>query len=259
MDFSSAQISALVGSFFWPFVRIAALLMTMPIIGTQLVPSKIKLLMAVIISSLVVPNLPAMPLVDAISADGVLIVVQQLLIGILMGFALQLVFGALMVGGQVIAMSMGLGFASMTDPLNGISVPAVGQLFVMAATLLFLIMDGHLAVIEVLTESFRLIPIGSTGLEADGFWQLLQWANILFVGAMLMALPTVASVLLVNLAFGVMMKAAPQFNIFSVLFPVTIIFGFFVIMITLPSFLPTFSDMVASVFDLYRDVGIMSR
>ena len=256
MLLTSAEISSWVGSFFWPFIRIGAMLMVMPVIGTQLVPTRIRLILAVLITFVVMHGLPAMPVVDIISADGVLISAQQFLIGISMGFVLQVVFGALMVGGQLVAMSMGLGFASMTDPLNGVSVPSVGQLYVMASTLVFLSMEGHLAAIQVLAESFSFIPVGLEGLATNALMTLVNWAGIIFVGAALIALPTVASIMLVNLAFGIMMKTAPQFNIFNVLFPVTMTFGFFVMILTMPNVVPTFSDLVSSVFDLYHRMGM---
>ena len=125
MDFSFAQATAFVGSLVWPMMRIGAMLIAMPVIGTRLVPTRIKVIMTVVLSVLVLPLLPELPQVEALSLEGFFISAQQILIGLSMGFTMQLVFGALMVAGEAIAMSMGLGFASMVDPTNGVNVPMV--------------------------------------------------------------------------------------------------------------------------------------
>ncbi|MDH5614590.1 MAG: flagellar biosynthetic protein FliR, partial [Gammaproteobacteria bacterium] len=125
MDYSSAQIGAWVGTLFWPFCRIAALMSVSPILGMKLIPARIRVVLAIMITMVVAPLIPSVPQVDVLSPDGILIIIQQVLIGLSMGFVLQMVFGVFTLGGQVIAMSMALGFASMNDPISGISVPTV--------------------------------------------------------------------------------------------------------------------------------------
>ena len=134
MDVGFAQATAFVGSLMWPFMRIGAMLMSMPVLGTRMVPKRIKIIATLTISVFVLPLLPAVPEVEALSLAGLFISVQQILIGFAMGFTLQLVFGSLMIAGEVIAMSMGLGFASMIDPNNGVSVPVIAQLRVIIGT-----------------------------------------------------------------------------------------------------------------------------
>jgi flagellar biosynthetic protein FliR len=162
-----------------------------------------------------------------------------------MGFVLQMVLGAVTLGGQVIAMGMGLGFASMVDPQNGVQTPVLGQYLLIMTTLLFLALNGHLVIIEVLATSFQTLPLDGGGLAREGLLGLVGWAGEMFAGAVLIALPVSISLMTVNVGFGVMMRAAPQLNIFAVGFPVTMLVGFVLIIITLPSI----AEQVEGLFD----------
>lgn len=184
------------------------------------------------------------PAVDPLSASGLLISINQLLIGFAMGFVLQVVFTAAMLAGEQVAMAMGLGFAQMADPQNGVQVPVVGQFFVVFSTLLFLALNGHLAVIQMVVKSFELLPVGIIGIERSGLWALVQWGGQLFSGALLIALPGVIALLAVNLAMGVITRAAPQMNIISVGFPATLWLGFVILLLGLPVYLPVFTELL---------------
>ncbi|OYT94953.1 MAG: flagellar biosynthetic protein FliR, partial [Pseudomonas sp. PGPPP3] len=164
LELSNEQIGAWVGSFLLPLFRIASLLMVMPIIGTQLVPVRVRLYLAMAIALVLVPTLPPMPVIDALTVRSLMLIAQEVLIGVMLGFTLQLFFHLFSVAGQIIAVQMGLGFASMIDPTNGVSVPVLAQMLLMLVTLLFLAMNGHLVVFEVLAESFITLPVG-TGLS----------------------------------------------------------------------------------------------
>jgi flagellar biosynthetic protein FliR len=156
------------------------------------------------------------------------IIAEQILIGATMGFVLQLLFQIHVLAGQIVAMQMGLGFASMNDPTMGISVAVVAQVFTMLVTLLFLSVNGHLVVIEVLVESFTTLPLGEFFLVSDFRAVVLRFSWVM-AAAVLIGLPAITALLIVNLSFGVMMRAAPQLNIFSIGFPLTLVFGLFII------------------------------
>jgi len=143
---------------------------------------------------------------------------------------------------------MGLGFAATIDPQNGVQVPVISQFFLILATLVFLALNGHLVLIETIVESFYLWPIGSGPLPENLAMHTVTWIAEVFKGALLIALPAVAAILLVNLAFGVMTRAAPQINIFAVGFPITIIAGFIMLMLSLPVFLPQFAALLEAGF-----------
>ena len=234
--------------FFWPFVRISALFMAAPLFGARAFPVRQRILLGFVVAILVVPVLPSVPNIQIFSAHGMLITAQQVLIGVSMGFILQMVFAAMVIAGQTIATSMGLGFASTIDPQNGVQVPVVSQYFLILATLVFLALNGHLVLIETVVESFYLFPIASTSLPENMAILVATWISEVFKGALLIALPAVAAILLVNIAFGVMTRAAPQINIFAVGFPITIIAGFVMIFLSLPVFLPQYTTLLEAGF-----------
>jgi flagellar biosynthesis protein FliR len=230
LELSDAQIGGWVGSFLLPLFRIASMLMLMPIIGTQLVSGRIRLYLALAITLVVVPTLPPMPQVDAISVQAFIWIAQEILIGAMLGMTMQLLFQVFVIGGQIVAMQMGLGFASMVDPANGISVPVIGQVFMILVTLLFLAMNAHLVVFEVLAESFFTLPVGG-GFLVENYWQMVLRLSWVIAAGLLLVLPAVTALLVVNLAFGVMTRAAPQLNIFSIGFPLTLVLGLVIVWI----------------------------
>lgn len=256
MEVTSAQLTAWIGAYFWPFLRIGAMLMVAPVFGARMVPKRLRLGLGLALAVMVAPLLPAMPVVDALSPQGVLIELNQLVIGLAMGFVLQLVFGALVTAGQTVAMSMGLGFASLVDPQNGIQVPVVSQFYLITSTLLFLVFNGHLLLIQMVVDSFHTLPVGTTGLPREAIYDLVTWATQMFSGALMVALPAVTSIMLVNMALGVMTRAAPQMNIFSVGFPITLLGGFAVIILTLPGLESQFTQILNGGFALVHDLAI---
>jgi flagellar biosynthetic protein FliR len=254
MDFNFAQATAFVGSLVWPMMRIGAMLMAMPVIGTRLVPTRIKIIMTLVLSVMVVPLLPALPQVEAMSLQGVFVSAQQILIGLSMGFTMQLVFGALMIAGEAIALGMGLGFASMVDPTNGVNVPVVSQFFIIIGTLLFLALGGHLMLIQLVVSSFESLPISPTGVGRDSFRALFAWGSQMFIGALWIAIPALISMLVITLSMGVMTRAAPQLNIFSVGFPVTMFMGFIILLLVIPGFLPRINQMMLQAMQLSQSI-----
>jgi flagellar biosynthesis protein FliR len=252
MTLASSEIMSWVGEFMWPLIRIAALVGVAPVFGARTIPLRIKLLFSIMLTLVIAPVIPPVPVVDPISGAAVLIVMNQILIGVAMGLALQLVFAMFVIGGQIIAFQMGLGFASMVDPASGTQVPVISQFYVILLTLVFLALDGHLTVIGVVAESFSALPIGVNGLNNDGIWALVTWGGKMYAGAVQIALPAIASLLLINLTFGVVTRSAPQFNIFSIGFPITMVAGFFVMLATLVAILPQIKLQLSNVFELMR-------
>lgn len=215
----------------------------MPVFGTQLVPARIKIIIVFSLSMLMFSQLPIPQAQDYFNLYGLMIAFNQIIIGVAMGLFLQFMFQAFIIAGQLIAMQIGLGFASMVDPQNGVSVPAISQVYLMIVTLMYLSINGHLMAIEVLLESFYSLPIGLNFFEIKSLEQWVGWGSWMFKGALKIALPAIGTLLLVNFAFGVMTKAAPQLNIFTIGFPITMIFGILVIWLTLGVTLPGFYEM----------------
>ena len=228
-----APIIETLAIYVWPFVRIGAFLMVMPLIGSSFTPVRVRLLLAIVLTIAIAPIVPLAETQDVLSVAGLVTMIQEIAIGVALGFLVQLVFDAIALGAQVIAMSMGLGFAVFLDRARGVSVPVLGQLFLIFAMLIFLSLDGHLAMIQLLADSFHAWPISEGGLRLPVLSELLVWTAKLFIFAMKIALPAVTALLIVNLSFGIMSRAAPTLNLFAVGFPVSMLLGFTVIFLNM--------------------------
>ncbi|MHC8367980.1 flagellar biosynthetic protein FliR [Pseudomonas sp. ZT5P21] len=254
LQLTDTQISTWVASFILPLFRIGAVLMTMPIFGTTLVPTRVRLYFALAITVVIVPGLPPMPQVHALDLSALLLIAEQVIIGALMGLSLQLFFQAFVVAGQIISIQMGMGFASMVDPTNGVSAAVIGQFLTMLVTLLFLGMNGHLVVFEVLAESFTTLPVGSAML-LNHFWELANKLGWVLGAAMLLVMPAITALLIVNIAFGVMTRAAPQLNIFSIGFPLTLVLGLVIFWVGLGDILNQYQPLATEALQLLRDMA----
>lgn len=231
---SLAQLTAWISQYFWPFVRVGACLMVAPIFGQRTVPRRVRIILAGAITILVAP-LSKMPEgVELFSGNSLAITAQQLIIGIAMGFAVQLVFDAVGIGGQLLANSMGLSFAVNVDPLHGASTPVLGQFYTILVTLTFLALNGHLILIEAIVRSFEMLPVNTQGMGGNGLWMLVSFGGTLFSGALMIALPGLTALLIVNFGLGVMSRAAPSLNLFAVGFPAALALGLIVVMLGLP-------------------------
>lgn len=250
MTVTDAQVVDALAAWLFPFFRIGALLMAAPVFSAASVPMRLRVLLALAITILVEPLLPAAAPVEPWSATGLLVLFQQIAIGVAIGFVLQLAFNALVFGGQVLAYSMGLGFAHLMDPQNGVQVPTVSQFYLVFATIAFLAVDGHLRLIALLVESFTALPVAPDGITQNALWTLAQWGASLFADGLLLALPAVAALLLVSIGMGMVARAAPQLNIFAVGFPVTLGLGFILMWVTLPQALILFTDWLDTLYEL---------
>lgn len=253
MNFTATELTALIGAYLWPLFRVSAMVATAPVFGTRSVPMKVKIMTALAITSVLVPILPV-PEVNVFSPVAVLLIAQQILIGIIIGFTVQLVFSAVITGGQIVAMQMGLGFSLMVDPQNGAQSPVLSQFYILLVMLVFLAINGHLVLIEVLAESFKTMPIEARGLVANDFMQVVRWGTNIFAGGLAIALPAIASLLVVNIAFGVMTRSAPQLNIFAIGFPITMLLGFVLVMVTLPNIAPKSVSLFSDVYHVIQTI-----
>lgn len=233
---TSAQLDAWLAAFAFPMARILSLMATAPVFNNAAMPMRIRLIVGLAVTLALVPVLPPMPAVPAGSWIGLSVLVQQILVGLLLGFALRIAFVAIDVAGDLIGLQMGLSFAVFYDPQNSAQTPVVAEFLGLLATLLFLAMNGHLLVLSTLAESFTLLPVSTAPFAAASLSALLAWAATMFAAGVLLALPLVAALLIANIAMGVLARVAPQMNLFAVGFPVTITAGFVVLMLTMPYF-----------------------
>lgn len=254
MNFTETQIISWMASYLWPFFRIGAMLMVAPVTGARSVSVKLRLMLVIAITLIVAPLLPPAPTVELFGYVWFMIVFHQILIGVVMGLIFQMVFSAIITGGMIIAMQMGLGFATMVDPQNGAQVPVLSQLYLMFTTLLFLAVDGHLLFVQLLVESFEALPVGMAMIDRQSFEEIARWGSVLFSAALWMALPAMASLLMINFSFGIMSRAAPQLQIFAIGFPITLMMGFIVILYTLPGTVSQFYVVLQQGIDLIRKI-----
>ncbi|GAB1620052.1 flagellar biosynthetic protein FliR [Agarivorans albus] len=240
MEFPASVVMAWIGQYLWALTRVAAMLMVLASFGGKSVPTRVRLLLALAFTFALVPILPEVTGIEVFSFQAVIVILQQVLIGAAIGFISQLLMQTFVVGGQIIAMQTSLGFASMVDPNNGQSTPVVGQFYLLLATLLFLAIDGHLQLITLIAMSFETLPVGMNGLSSLDYQLLAGWYSQLFLAALALSISSVVAMLLVNFSFGIMTRAAPQLNIFSIGFAVSMLFGLFILWLTIGGFLAHF-------------------
>ncbi|MDH3747786.1 MAG: flagellar biosynthetic protein FliR [Gammaproteobacteria bacterium] len=257
IDLHLTPIIEQLATYIWPFVRIGAFMMVMPVVGGSFVPVRVRLILAMALTGVIAPVIPIASTPEVLSAVGLVTMTQEIVIGVMLGFLVQLVFDAIALGGQVIGMSMGLGFAVFLDKARGVNIPVIGQMFLMLGMLVFLAMDGHLAMIQLLAKSFYAWPLAEDRFTETVLSELLAWTGQLFVFAMKIALPAVTAILVVNLAFGTMSRAAPTLNLFAVGFPVAMLSGFAVIFLNMDvlqenvmSFLSTSLAAISALLEL---------
>ncbi|MEK6748917.1 MAG: flagellar biosynthetic protein FliR [Pseudomonadota bacterium] len=258
MLITSAEVVQWVGAYLWPFIRISALFLVMPVFGSSFIPVQVRVLLSVGCTLMVVPLLPPVPSIDPVSIQGVLVAGHQVLIGIASGLAMQILIAIFMVGGQFIAIQMGLGFSTMIDPINGEQSATLGLFFSFIVTLLFIVMNGHLLVLNIIVESFKTLPVAEKGPELSAYWSLIEWAGKIFSGGTLVALPAVAALFLVNVAMGVMSRAAPQINLFSIGFSIYIFVGLFAILFTLSTVLVQFQTYLFEAINVLKQITKVS-
>ncbi len=218
-------------TFMWPMLRISALMLTAPILAQNAVNIRLRILISVVLTWLVYP-LHRWPVLDPVSAQGLLQVFNQVAIGATMGLVLQIVVAAVVVAGQSISSAMGLSMANMMDPNLG-NVPVVSQFLLVLASLVFVGFGGHAILLGLVSESFQTIPIGTSFLQQAVLGKVLQWSSMMFLGALLMALPVMVFLLFINVGLGIVTRAAPSLNIFAVGFPAMMLAGFLVLIVSM--------------------------
>ncbi len=216
-------------------IRPGAALMAAPVFGASQVPLQLRLVVALAIgvpaSGIAQMNLPDGGMM---SWAGAKLVASEALIGVSIGYVIQIAMAAAAVAGETISNTMGLGFAAMTDPGSGQATPAVGQFLTILATLIFLAADGHLAVIEVVLDTYRVLPPGESGLGLGSLYALVEFGSLAFSAGVIIALPVATATVLVQIVLGVVSRSAPTLNLFAVSLPASLIAGIILMAIATP-------------------------
>lgn len=256
IEVTEDQLYGWIIMYVWPFFRLAALFTVAPLFGEHTIPVKFKVGLAAIIAVLIAPVLPAAPAVGPTSFAGLLIIVQQVLIGLALGFVMKMVFLAVQTAGELIGLQMGLSFASFFSPGVG-SSNVISRFLNITAILMFLSFNVHLMVLEMLVESFQWVPIGSPLISNGGWWQLVTFGGFLFSGGLALSLPIMTALLLINLAMAVLNRVSPQFSIYSVGFAITLLSGMVLMTAMHAGFGPLFTRFFEAGLHTMRDVSTL--
>ncbi|HBZ07062.1 flagellar biosynthetic protein FliR [Massilia sp.] len=226
----------LIGALWWPFCRIMALFSTAPVIGEGLVPIPVRALLALVLSFLMLPITKDMPMPDPFSLHGVMAMLEQAIVGGVLGFALQFATSALAMLGYLVSSQIGFAMAQMNDPVNGQQSDVISSLLALVAIFVFFAIDGHLVLTSVLGQSFRAWPVGQ-GLGPLMLQTVALNLGWVFAAAVLLALPIVFSTMVVQIGFGFLNRVAPSLNLFSLGFSLVTIFGL-LMLVQLVRFIP---------------------
>jgi len=235
ISFTEADVLALITPLIWPFLRALALFTSLPVLGTRTVPTRVRIGLAALVALAAQPSLPEMAPVPLDSPLAFVLVLQQVLIGLSLGFAVRVVFAAIEFAGELIGLQMGLNFAGFFDPISAGTATATSRFFGTLVAWIFIVINGHLLVIAALAQSFSSFPVGP---EPFGFLKHAQpqhWGAEIFRTGLWIALPLVAMLMFVNLVLGAISRVASQISIFSVGFPVTLGVGLLGMLLTLPA------------------------
>jgi flagellar biosynthetic protein FliR len=234
INLTSAELNTWIAAFLWPLTRIMGLITVAPLFGNVSVPARVKIGLGIMLAIIIAPTVPAMPAMNPFSPTGLLILMQQLIIGLAMGYAMRIAFAGVEMAGEITGMTMGLGFASFFDPQTRARSSAISQFLALLTLMIYLATNLHLVVLSTLAQSFELLPINSSFISPGGMLQVVHWGGRIFSAGVQLSLPIVAALLITNIALGILTRAAPQLNIFGIGFPITIGVGFIMIGIVLP-------------------------
>jgi flagellar biosynthetic protein FliR len=253
LTLNAADVSMWVGRMWWPALRVSGFVLTAPAASEAVVPGRVKIVLTLALAFLLAPLVEVPAGLSIFSAAGMLAAVLELLIGVSIGMVVQLTFEALVFAGQSISLTMGLGFATLVDPQRGAQVPVLGQMFMIFGTLIYLSINGHLMLLGALAESFHSLPIGAH-VGRDFLLSVVLWGARVFDTGLLIALPAVIALVIVNLALGVVTRAAPQLNLFGIGFTITLLSGFFVLLEGLDGIMSGISALINSALMAVSDL-----
>jgi flagellar biosynthetic protein FliR len=255
ISFAAADLDAWLSALLYPFFRMLALMSAAPVFSHESVPIPVRIGLALLLTILVAPVLPAVGVVSPLSAPGLLLICQQLLVGVALGFAMQIAFAAVELAGDMIGLQMGLSFAVFIDPQNSDQTPIVGSFLSMILMLVFVTINGHLMLVSALVDTFKTVPI-AVGVSVGGAhgetWLRLAGAGTqLFASGLQIAFPVIAALMLANLALGVLTRTAPQLNLFAVGFPITVMLGLLMLLLGMPHLMPVLEGTLSMGLKLF--------
>ncbi len=254
LTLNAADVSQWVSRLWWPMLRVAGFVLAAPVASETVIPTFVKIVMSLSLAFLMAPLVQMPATLSIFSGAGMLAAVQEILIGVAIGMVVQLTFEALTFAGQTISLTMGLGFATLVDPQRGANTTVLGQMFMIFGILTYLAINGHLVLLGALAESFQTLPIGAAHIDRNFFLSVAVWGARVFESGLLIALPAVIALVIVNLALGVVTRAAPQLNLFGIGFTITLMCGFFVLLVGLDGIMAGILSLINSALNAVADL-----
>lgn len=247
---SEEQLMAWLSPIIWPFLRTLAMFTAAPVFSQKAIPMRVKVGLAFLVAVCAQAVLDQ-PMVPVNSPDALVCVIQQVGIGLAIGFSARLVIAAMEVAGEAVGLQMGLSFASFFDPTSGAQLSAVSRFLVQIFTLFFIVVNGHLVVLMAVIKSFEAFPVNGSFLQAVSQMRIHELGSAVFSSALWIALPMMALLLFVNLVMGVIARIAPQMNVFAIGFPVTLTVGMLGLTATLPMMEQPFLAMIERTLSIF--------
>ena len=239
-----ALVADWVQRLWWPVLRISGFVLAAPLYSQGVVPRQVKIALTLGLAFLMAPLAQVPAGLVILSGAGLGAAARELLVGLAIGTVVQVSFEALSLAGQSVSMTMGLGFATLVDPLRGANTTVVGQLFMLLGLLTWLSLGGHVMLLGVLAASFQSLPIGATALGSGFLEAVATWGGHVFSAGLLISLPAVIALLIINMALGVVTRAAPQLNLFGIGFPLTLLAGFTVLILGVDALLANTAGLI---------------
>ena len=236
----------------WPFLRVLAMFTAAPVFSSRSVPMRFKVGLAFLVAYAAQASMPDQPVIDINGPQALGAVVQQVGIGLAIGFAARLIFSVFELAGQIVGFQMGLGFASFFDPSTSAQSSAMGRFYNNMAMLLFIVMNGHLMVLMAVMHSFSAFPVDQNFLQALKDLGMYRLGAELFASAFWISLPVVAMLVFANLALGIVSRVAPQMNIYAIGFPITLSVGLIGVAVTLPMLEQPFALLLQRMLELFN-------
>ncbi len=253
INLDSSQLVFWISQLFWPLARVLALIMTAPLLSEKAIGRKVKIGLGLMITYVLLPSLPPTN-VTLFSVGGFWLLIQQILIGMAIGFTMQFAFAAVRTAGEVIGLQMGLSFATFFDPASRLNMPVLARFLDMLTMLLFLSFNGHLWLISMVADSFHTLPIGGDPINGNAFLALTKAASLIFLNGLRLALPLITLLLTLNLALGLLNRVSPQLSVYAIGFPITLSIGIVFISLMMPLLAPFCEHLFSEVFDLLASV-----
>lgn len=247
LEVTAVQLDTWLAALMFPLTRLLGLFASAPLWSNRGIPVRIRLAAGLAISMAVLPALPPMPPIPTDSWHALGILAHQFMIGAAIGFTMRLVMAAVDLAGEMIGLQMGLSFAVFFNPQTGGQTSVVAEYLNLMTLLVFLALDGHLMLVQIVVQTFEWLPVGQAT-AADAWMVIVRHATVMLTAGVLMALPMITTLLITNIGLGILTRAAPQLNLFAVGFPVTLTVGFIVLLVSLSVLAPALQRLIEQGF-----------